>query len=129
MSYGALRYLHARYDEEAAAAIEARELARIHTNGAEAAEVTVTLTWQWHLQAAYSNQGYGTSIVPGAPTPHAVLDDLQVKRMILDLHEQELTVDSYRQRLGAEPPTGRIIRALLQPYAARGDFDQAWGQA
>lgn len=119
-------YLRARYDEEAASAHEARELGRIHTNGAAAAEVTVSLTWQWHLQANYSNQGYGTSIVPGAPTPQAVLDGVEAKRMILDLHEQELTVDAYRRRLGAEPPTTRLISALLRPYAARGDFDQRW---
>lgn len=121
-----LNYLRARYAEEAAAALEARGLGLIHTNGAEAAEVTVAITWQWHLQASYSNNGYATSIVPGAPAPQAVLDDLKAKLAILDMHERGLTMDAYRMRYGAEPHTEIVLRVLLQAYAGREDFDQRW---
>lgn len=119
-------YLRARYDEEAAAALEAREHGRIHTRGAAEAGVPLALSWQWHLQARYANNGHATSIIPGAPTPQAVLDDLEVKRMILDLHERGIAADGYLLRLGAEAPMARVIRSLLRPYAARGDFDQRW---
>lgn len=37
-----------------------------------------------------------------------------------------VTTQQYRRRFGHEPPTSPIIRALLQPYADRDDFDPAW---
>lgn len=37
-----------------------------------------------------------------------------------------VTTQQYRRRFGDDPPTGPIVRALLQPYAWRDDFDPAW---
>ena len=37
-----------------------------------------------------------------------------------------LTTQQYRRRFGDDPPTSPIIRALLQVYAWRDDFDPAW---
>lgn len=40
-----------------------------------------------------------------------------------------VTTQQYRHRFGDDPPTSPIIRALLQPYAWRDDFDPAWSDA
>jgi hypothetical protein len=40
-----------------------------------------------------------------------------------------VTTQQYRARFGDEPPTSPIIRALLQVYAYRHDFDPAWRDA
>lgn len=37
-----------------------------------------------------------------------------------------VTTQQYRARFGNEPPTSPIIRALLQVYAYRTDFDPTW---
>jgi hypothetical protein len=37
-----------------------------------------------------------------------------------------VTTQQYRNRFGYDPPTSPIIRALLQPYADRDDFDRSW---
>lgn len=86
------------------------------------------------------------------------LADIEAKMKILGLHEQWpimtetppiielhqdgqvwartvtqaidwLTTQSYYDRFGEDPPTGPIIRALLQPYAWRDDFDPAWRES
>ena len=36
------------------------------------------------------------------------------------------TEQEYRNRFGAEPPTGPILRALALPYATHPDYDESW---
>lgn len=36
------------------------------------------------------------------------------------------TEQKYREHFGTEPPTGPIIRFMVQPYADHPDFDPAW---
>lgn len=101
-------YLRARYAEEESDAQSVRQY-----NGDE----------QWVLDPQYDYHDH-TRVLWISPAH--VLADLTAKRAILALHEQALTTDAYRKRLGAAPHTEVIVRVLLQPYAARADFDPGW---
>lgn len=46
---------------------------------------------------------------------------VRLSRQIAWLTEQE-----YRNRFGSEPPTGPIIRLMLQPFAEHPDYDPKW---
>lgn len=130
-------YLRARYDEEA-------EFAR--RTIAEDLDYLPTIECKC-----------GRRIHLGAPARQ--LWDVEAKRKILDLHEQWpvlleriqpepiqrltgeslapnlaawvewITTQEYRARFGDDPPTSSIIRAMLQPYADRDDFDPEWKDA
>ncbi len=88
---GVAEFVLARAAEREAPAQEAVHLAQIHLNGADAAEVDVTLTWQWVMQANYSNGGHGSSFVPGVPTPRRVLAEVAATRAIVALHHTSQT--------------------------------------
>ncbi len=106
-------YLRARYDEE-----EADALTVPHYNGDQYGDDR-----QWVLDPQYDFHDH-TRVLWISPAH--VLADLTAKRAILAMHEQALTTDAYRKRLGAAPHTEIIVRVLLQPYAARADFDPRW---
>lgn len=101
-------YLRARYDEEEADArgVQLRD-------GDEL----------WVLDPQYDHHDH-TRVLWISPAH--VLADLTAKRAILAMHEAALTTDAYRKRLGAGPHTELVIRVMLQPYAARADFDPRW---
>ena len=101
-------YLRARYDEEEA---DARTVPQ--RDGDEL----------WVLDPQYDH--YDQTRVLWISPAH-VIADLWAKRAILAMHEQALTTDAYRKRLGTAPHTEIIVRVLLQPYAARNDFDRRW---
>lgn len=135
-----VKYLRARYDEEET---DARAVPQYNGDGL------------WVLDPQYDHYDH-TRVLWISPA--YVLADIAAKRKILDLHEQWptlvetppvmavepgreewaahltwhldwVTTTQYRYRFGSEPPTSPIIRALLQPYAGRADFDQAWRDA
>lgn len=101
-------YLRARYDEEEA---DARSVPQY--NGDD--QWVLDPQYDWHDQ---------TRVLWISPAH--VLADLNAKRAILAMHEAAMTTDAYRKRLGAGPHTEIVVRVLLQPYAARADFDPAW---
>jgi len=103
-----LRYLRDRYAEEE---VDAQSVPQY--NGDE----------QWVLDPQYD---YHDQTRVLWVSPAHVLADIAAKRAILAMHEQALTTDAYRKRLGAAPHTEIIVRVLLQPYAARADFDPRW---
>jgi len=133
-----VEYLRARYAEEEA---DARAVPQY--NGDEL----------WVLDPQYDH--YDHSRVLWISPAH-VLADLAAKRKILDLHDswpvlleriqpepvqllpgeslapnlvawiEWITTQKYREQFGDDPPTSSIVRALLQPYAGRADFDRLW---
>lgn len=106
-------YLRARYDEEEA---DARSVAEYNGDqyGADR---------HWVLDPQYDYYDH-TRVLWISPAH--VLADLNAKRAIVAMYEEALTTHAYRKRLGAGPHTEIVIRVLLQPYAARADFDPRW---
>lgn len=91
-------------------------------------------------------------------SPTFALAQIAAQRKVIDLHEQWpvlveqpdpgevvwngmhdtvlqistrinwLTTQEYRKRFGDEPPTGPIIKALIQPFSDHPDFEEDWRQ-
>jgi hypothetical protein len=93
-----VKYLRARYDEEEG---DARTVPQYNGD-------SYGNDRPWVLEPQYDFYDH-TRVLWVSPAH--VLADLAAKRKILDLRE-----------------SSPVVRALLQPYAGRDDFDQAWAE-
>lgn len=131
-----LVFLLARLDELEVAATAAVELGKIMTKHDDARMSTVN-TWRWGLLSesvvdGRRGAGYSSMYCDGAPSPEAVLADVDSKRRIIALHEPELEHMATKPAphdaslMGAWLMKRDVITELLRPFRDDPAFDQGW---
>lgn len=122
-----LIFLRARLSEIESHAMDAQAMGKIMTKYDDA-EMTTELTWQWGLLAESVHNGrrgagYSTSYHEGAPSPEAVLADVDSKRQILDIIEPYVRTGD--RTMGGHAALS-ILSWLLRPFRSDPAFDEGW---